>query len=356
MARGVARAWPSSDLRILPLSDGGDGFLEAILHGRPHQLVWTEAEDALGRPHPVPWGSLDGGRLAVLELARAVGIAGLPPPTPRSAATSGTEGLGAVLTAALATAPQRLVIGLGGSASTDGGVGVARRLGYRLLDRAGRDLPSGGAALAKLDRIVAPAQGRPARADIVGACDVTAPLLGPSGAARVFSPQKGADATTVSALEVGLERLRQVVARDLLVEAADLPGAGAAGGTGFGLVAFCGARLLPGVELVAELVGLDSELDLVRLVVTGEGRVDRESFAGKVVGEVVRRAHERGVPCLVVAGSADPSAALQLGTLGAALHLGGAPGHAPERTLEQAVYAACGERAEGDDPLRPGPQ
>ena len=131
-----------------------------------------------------------------------------------------------------------------------------------------------------------------------------------------------------------------MVARDLLVEAADLPGAGAAGGTGFGLVAFCGARLLPGVELVAELVGLDSELDLTRLVVTGEGRVDRQSFAGKVVGEVVRRAHERGLACLVVAGSADPSAALQLGTLGAALHLGGAPGHAPERTLEQAVYAA----------------
>ncbi len=356
MARGVARAWPSSDIRLLPLSDGGDGFLEAILNGRSHRLVWTEAEDALGRPRRVPWGSLDGGRLAVLELAGAVGIAGVPSPTPHSAAISGTEGLGVVLTAALATGPQRLVIGLGGSASTDGGAGVARRLGYRLLDRAGRDLRPGGAALAELDRIVAPAQGRPAGAEIVGAYDVTAPLLGPSGAARVFGPQKGADASTVSELEAGLERLRRVVARDLLVEAADLPGAGAAGGAGFGLVAFCGARLVPGAELVAELVGLDSALDLARLVVTGEGRVDRQSFAGKVVGEVVRRAHRRGLPCLVVAGSVDPSAALQLGTLGAALHLCGAPGHAPERTLEQAAHAACGELAQGDDPLRPRPQ
>ncbi|MGC8473752.1 MAG: glycerate kinase, partial [Candidatus Dormibacteria bacterium] len=356
MARGVAHAWPASEVRLLPLSDGGDGFLEAILHGRDHLLASTWAEDALGRRRPVPWATLEGGRLAVVELAQAVGIAGLPAPTPHSAATSGTEGLGAVLTAALATAPQRLVIGLGGSASTDGGAGIARKLGYRLLDRAGRELAPGGAALTELARIVAPAQGRPSGPEILAACDVTAPLLGRSGAAQVFGPQKGADAPTVSRLEAGLERLRQVVARDLLVEAADLPGAGAAGGAGFGLVAFCGARLVPGVELVAELVGLDLELSGARLVVTGEGRVDRQSFAGKVVGEVAGRAHRRGLPCLVVAGSADPEAAIRLRRLGAALRLCGEPGGKPESRLEQVVQAACRELAERDDGLRPGPQ
>ena len=356
MARGAARAYPTSDRRILPLSDGGDGFLEALLHGRRGDLVWTEAEDALGRRRPVAWGALDGGRLAVVELARAVGIAGLPPPTPNSAATSGSEGLGTVLAAALASSPQRLFVGLGGSASTDGGAGMARRLGYRLLDRQGRDLPPGGAALVELDRIVAPPHRRSAGVEVVGACDVSAPLLGPSGAAQVFGPQKGADASTVRGLEAGLERLRWVVARDLRVEAAEIPGAGAAGGAGFGLVAFCGARLVPGVKLVAELLGLDSELDGAGLVVTGEGRLDRQSFSGKVVGAVVGRARRRGLPCLVVAGSADRAAALRLQGLGAVLQLCGDPGSAPGSSLERAVYAACGELALGADAPRPGPQ
>ncbi len=356
MALGVARAWPDADLHLLPLSDGGDGFLDAVLRGRGRRLVWTEGEDALGRRHPVPWGSLEGGRLAVVELARAVGIAGLPPATPRSAATSGTEGLGALLAAALASRPRRLLVGLGGSASTDGGAGLARRLGYRLLDRVGRDLPPGGSALGRLDRILVPPQGPPAEVEVSGACDVSAPLLGPSGAARVFGPQKGADPTTVAELEAGLERLRRVVARDLLVEAADIPGAGAAGGAGFGLVAFCGARLVPGAELVAELVGLDSELAGAELVVTGEGRLDLQSFSGKVVGEVVRRARRRGLPCLVLAGSADPAAAHRLRGMGAALHLYGEPGHPPAAQLEQAVHVACGEFAAGARALRPGPQ
>jgi glycerate kinase len=356
MARGAARACPDSNIHLLPLSDGGDGFLEAVLHGRREGLVWTEAEDALGRRSRVSWGSLDGGRLAVVELARAVGIAGLPPPTPSSAATSGTEGLGTVLAAALASSPRRLIVGLGGSASTDGGAGIARRLGYRLLDRHGRDLPRGGGALVELDRIVAPPHRRLEGAEILGACDVSAPLLGHSGAASVFGPQKGADAATVRELEVGLERLHRVAARDLLVEAAEIPGSGAAGGAGFGLVAFCGARLVSGVELVAELLGLDSELDGAGLVLTGEGRVDPQSFAGKVVGEVARRARRRGLPCLVVAGSADRTATIRLRELGAVLHLCGAPGRAPGRHLAQAVYAACGEMALGADAPRPGAQ
>ena len=353
LAQGVKAAWPAASCHLLPLSDGGDGFLSVLVRGRRGRISWVESEDALGGPHLAPLGWLEEGRVAVAELARVVGLASLRAPGPHSAATSGTDGLGRLLAAALAGGPDQLLVGLGGSASTDGGAGLARPLGYRLLDREGEELPRGGAALRRLERIVRPRAAPWARVEVVGACDVAAPLLGSRGSARSFGPQKGADPATVAALEEGLGRLAEVVARDLGVRAAAVPGAGAAGGAGFGLLAFAQARLISGSRLVAERVGLDGWLARSQLVVTGEGRVDRQSLAGKAVGEVVRRARGAGIPCLVVAGSAEPIAAREVRQLGAVLHLAGDPGGAPARRLHEAARLACQALSAGDP--APGP-
>ncbi len=347
IAAGVGAAWPAVEVNVLPLSDGGDGFLSALLASGRGRRRWHSVRDALGRPHRAPLGWLGAQRTAVLELALAVGIGDVWPPSPRSAAVSGTFGLGELLRAALDRAPARILVGLGGSASTDGGAGLAEALGYRLLDAGGRELPAGGAALRRLERIEGRGRDpRLAQVEIVAACDVSAPLLGPGGAAPTFGPQKGADPATVARLAQGLSRLAQVAERDLGgAGLAGLPGAGAAGGAGFGLAAFAGAKLVKGAPLVAEVAGLDRHLEVARLVITGEGRFDLQSLRGKAVGEVCRRARAAGVACLVVAGSADKRAAAELGSLGAGLALSGEGGArsaaAARRLLSEAVRDAC---------------
>jgi glycerate kinase len=198
---------------------------------------------------------------------------------------------------------------------------MARALGYRFIGADGGEIPEGGLGLLELDRIdTAEVDPRLAGVEVVAACDVDNPLLGPSGAAAVYGPQKGADRRLVQQLELGLSQLAQVAARDLGTTGLELrPGSGAAGGTGFGLVAFLGARLARGVEVVADAVGLDRLLESCDLVLTGEGRFDLQSLEGKVPGEVARRARRLGVPCLVIAGSVEVEALRQLHELGGQL-------------------------------------
>ncbi|HEY8415456.1 MAG TPA: glycerate kinase, partial [Thermaerobacter sp.] len=222
---------------------------------------------------------------------------------------------------------RRLLVAIGGSATTDGGTGMLAALGARFLDGAGRPLPPGGGPLARLARIdLDGLDPRLRRVRIEVACDVDNPLTGPRGAAAVYAPQKGATPEMVEQLEAGLRRLADVAAVVLGRDLREEPGAGAAGGLGFGLLAFLGARLRPGAELVMDAVGFDGYLDGAGLVLTGEGRTDRQTLAGKLVARVARRARDRGVPVVVISGAVDPAAAPELQRLGVAALLAATPG------------------------------
>jgi glycerate kinase len=258
-------------------------------------------EGPLGEPVEAEYGLIDGST-AVVELASASGLP-LVPPDRRDPRATSTYGFGQLLAAARGSGAKTIIAGIGGSATNDAGAGMAQALGYRLLDAGGHDLPRGGAALAKLERIDA------SRVDpgwkevkVRVACDVRNPLTGPEGATAVYGPQKGATKDMIGQLDAGLKRFAEVVKRDLGVEVDSLPGAGAAGGAGAGLVAFLHAELEPGAPLVVEASGLDRALAGAALVFTGEGRVDAQTAYGKGPSEVARRAKALGIPVVLLAG------------------------------------------------------
>ena len=309
MALGVKRALPRGEARTLLVADGGEGTVEALLQALPGRRQRVVAPGPLSEPVEAGFALLDDGR-ALVEMAAASGLS-LVAEGRRDALRASSAGTGRLVAAALDAGARRLIVGVGGSASTDGGTGAARELGWRFLDARGRELEPGGAALARLARI--DAEGVDARlrtARVVGACDVGNGLLGPRGAARWFAPQKGATAEEVERLEEGLTLLAERIAGDLGVEVASMRGAGAGGGMGAGLVAFFGATLRPGFRLVAEEVGLARHLEGARLALTGEGRLDRQSLSGKVPAGVARAAKAQGVACLAVAGTVDLPAAM----------------------------------------------
>lgn len=320
IAAGVHRAWPGIEVHLRPLADGGDGFLATLLAVAGGHRSRHRVSGPLGAPvrAPIGWLPDRAGESAVIELASACGLTLLAAPGPESAARSSSRGLGELIRQALERRPARILVGLGGSACTDGGAGMAQALGYQLLDQAGAEVGPGGVCLQELERIESASQVPDlGPVEVIGACDVTNPLLGPGGAAATFAPQKGADLATVQSLEQGLRRLAEVADRDLgWSDASAAPGSGAAGGTGFGLIRFCGAKLESGAALVARATGLDQALEGCGAVFTGEGRFDLQSLAGKATGEVVRRAAERGLPCVVLAGSAEPDALSELLALG----------------------------------------
>ena len=295
LARGWSAVRPADELALLPLADGGEGTVDAFAAASPDaDLRTTRVTGPDGRGVDASWLLLPDGT-AVTELAESSGLPLMAGPDPLGASTLG---LGEVLAEALAAGADRIVVGLGGSASTDGGAGALQALGARFLGPDGRALPPGGGALldlahADLSGLLAP----PARG-VTLLCDVTAPLLGPCGAAHVFGPQKGAGPEQVALLDEALARLAGVLAGE--PEAA---GMGAAGGTAYGLAAAWGAEIAPGARTVAHLAGLPAALDRADLVVTGEGRFDRTSLTGKVVGGVVELASSAGVPVGIVAGS-----------------------------------------------------
>jgi glycerate kinase len=295
IARGLARVLPAAEVVVRPVADGGEGTVAAALRaGYLPRGARVSGPD--GRPVQATI-AVDGGT-AVVELASAAGI-GLAPP---AALTATTRGVGDLLLAALDAGARRLVLGLGGSATTDGGAGMLQALGFRLMDSSGADLPPGGGALAALDRIDATGvDPRLAEAELVVATDVSNPLTGPTGAAAVFGPQKGASPADVVALDAALVRYAAVLRRDLGVAVADVPGAGAAGGTAAGALAL-GARLVSGAGLVCDLVGLGESLAGADLVITGEGALDEQTLGGKAPAEVAARARAAGVPCLGLAG------------------------------------------------------
>ncbi|MGI9113168.1 MAG: glycerate kinase [Gaiellaceae bacterium] len=311
-AHAIALGWrsarPQDELVLVPMADGGGGTIEVVAKAVPGaQRHETEVLDARGRPAVATWLSLPDGR-ALIESAQACGLSQLEPDE-RDPVTATSFGVGQLLLAARAAGHSTLVIGLGGSATVDGGVGAARALGHRLRFLAG-----------ELDRITHRAS---LDAEAVVAADVSSPLLGPEGAALRFGAQKGASDADLLLLERSLARLAGVVERDLDGGPwRDLPGAGAAGGLGFGLAAFCGARIEPGAPIVAELVGLPEALDGATYVVTGEGALDRQTATGKVPAHVLSLARGRRLETFAIAGrledgAGDPfDAAVELGPEG----------------------------------------
>jgi glycerate kinase len=301
IARGVRTVWPDAETVELPLADGGEGTVRALVRATGGALRSARVHDPLLREIDAEWGVLGDRTTAVVEMAAANGLPLLREDErdPRITSTRGTGEL--ILTAAMSGA-HRIVIGIGGSATNDGGAGMARAFGYRFFDREGNQLPEGGAALARLARIDGQTDPRLVRPSIDVACDVRNPLLGPEGASAVFGPQKGATPEMVRELDAALARYADVLERFVRRPVRDVPGAGAAGGLGAGLVAFLDARLISGAKLVLEAVGFERRLDGAALVVTGEGRIDGQSIYGKLTHAVTVAARARGIPVVAVAG------------------------------------------------------
>jgi glycerate kinase len=306
IARGVREARPDAEIVEIPVADGGEGTVEALVSARHGTFRSVEVEGPLGDPVQATYGLIDDGRTGVVELASASGLT-LIPAEKRDPRKTSTYGFGELLEAVRKQGIESIIAGIGGSATNDGGAGLAQALGYRLLAAGGRELSRGGAALAQLARIDATGFDPAWRSvSLMVACDVTNPLTGPQGASYIYGPQKGADEKMVRELDQALAHLAEIIERDLGKQVADVPGAGAAGGAGAGLIAFLDARLVPGAPLVVDASGFEKVLPGARLVITGEGRVDGQTAFGKAPGEVAKRAHRAGIPTLLLAGSRGP--------------------------------------------------
>jgi glycerate 2-kinase len=319
LAKGVRAAIPHVSLALRPIGDGGEGTIDALLLAHGGRISAKRVSGPMGEPVQASLAHLADGSCA-LEMSSAAGLI-LVDPSRRDALASSTRGLGELIAAALDEGERRILVGLGGSASTDGGTGAAKAVGWRFLDAAGGELPPGGGSLRYLARIDnSGVRPEVSAAAIVAACDVDNPLLGDSGAARVFAPQKSASPEEVEILEEGLATLATRIKEDLGMDVAGLAGSGAAGGTGAGLRAFFGAELGAGFEVVSEAANLRDEIDEADLVMTGEGSLDDQSLGGKAPIGVARMARGFEVPCYAVAGevSADPGALKREGILGSA--------------------------------------
>ncbi len=310
-ARAAAAGWrrgrPDDDVAEVPMADGGEGTLDAMVDGLGGERRTVRVSGPLGDPVEAGYGMVPGpsGPTAIVEMARASGLE-LIAEARRDPKRTTTRGTGELIRAALRERPAQIIVCIGGSATNDGGAGMARALGVRLLDAEGREIVAGGAGLLDLARIDA-SRLNPAvsRTRFVVASDVDNPLTGPQGASAVFGPQKGATSDDVVLLDRALAHFAAVVHRDLGIDVRHVPGAGAAGGLGAGLVAFLGAHLRPGVGVVMEAVGLRERLSRADLAVTGEGKFDEQSLHGKAPAGVIRAAREAGVPAVVLCGRAE---------------------------------------------------
>ena len=303
IARGVLAAVPDAETVLLPVADGGDGTLHALVDATGGEIFTCTVTGPINQQVEAQWGVMGDGRTAVIEMAKASGLAMLPTQR-RNPRTTTTLGTGQLLREASEKGFSRVIIGLGGSATNDAGAGMATALGAKFLDASGNPLPPGGAALARLDRVDTSGMIESLSGiEIVGATDVTNPLCGPTGASAIFGPQKGATEGVVAELDAALLNFAQIVKRDTGQDVLDIPGAGAAGGLGAGLIAFAGAKLQSGIDMVCQMLDFDRHLEGADLVFTGEGRVDLSTVFDKAPVGVARHAKAHGVPTVLLAGS-----------------------------------------------------
>lgn len=302
MRRGVLAAVPGAEVVCAPVADGGDGLTEVMAAALGGRLVPVKVAGPRFEERDACFCLVAEQGLAVIEMARASGLALLRQDL-RDPTLTSTFGTGQLIQAALSHGVRRIIVGLGGSATCDGGIGMAAALGYRFLDAGGEELRPIGLSLPLVESIDGSGlEPRLAGVTVVGICDVSNPLTGENGASHVYSPQKGATPDQVRLLDAGLARLARVVARDLGRDVERMPGAGAAGGLGGGLHAFLGAELRPGVEVVIDLVGLREKIKEADLVLTAEGRIDFQTAYDKAPAGVARAARAAGVPCIAVCG------------------------------------------------------
>jgi glycerate 2-kinase len=299
IARGWAAVRPGDELDLLPMSDGGDGFGEIMSSLLGAAATVTPTIDAAHRPCDATWWFQEQTRTAIVESARIIGLAQLPPGNYHPFDLD-TEGLGEVVHAAAKQGARRCIIGIGGSATNDAGFGMARRLGWGFFDEPGANLQR-WTELNRLSSVAPPPQWQ-LFDELIVAVDVQNPLLGPKGCTRVYGPQKGLRPGDFAPAEQCLQRLASVLQQQLRLDFANTPGAGAAGGLGFGLLTFAGARLAGGFELFASQAQLRQRLQKSDLVITGEGAIDRQTLMGKGVGQVANLSRDVGVLCLGLAG------------------------------------------------------
>jgi glycerate kinase len=308
IAEGLSLVWPDAKITRLPLSDGGEGWVETIVNAAGGRFVSESVAGPLGAPLEATYGLIDLAErpTAVIEMASASGLHVIDQTAwdPRRTSTYGT---GELILHALDEGVRRLLVGIGGSATNDGGAGMALALGARFLDIDGRPLGPGGAELARLERVdLSNMDQRIREVEVLVASDVDNPLTGEQGASAVFGPQKGASPEVVAELDAALAHFADKLEASFGRVARDEPGAGAAGGLGFGLMMFCEALLQPGVELCLDALGADRALERADLVITGEGRIDEQTLRGKAPLGVARRAVNFGVPVVAVAGAIEP--------------------------------------------------
>jgi len=299
---GLRAVLPDCSVVKIPMADGGEGTVEAMVEATGGQYVEQEVHGPLNDVIKARYGILSGGQTAVIEMAAASGLP-LVPLRKRNPMKTTTLGTGELIASALKKGVQNIIIGIGGSATVDGGVGMAQAIGVRFFDREGREVGSGGESLARIHTI--DLSGRMAQVDsgrIRVACDVKNPLLGPSGAAYVYGPQKGATPEMVKKLEGYLANLAELVKEQIGIDIKDIPGAGAAGGLGAGLVAFAGAELEPGIDIVIDTLRLEDKIKDADLVITGEGQMDYQSVFGKTPIGVAKTARKLGIPVIAIVG------------------------------------------------------
>jgi glycerate kinase len=338
--KGLRLAWPGVKTTRLMLTDGGEGFMELMVRQTGGRLRSARTTDAAGHPCRAQWGVLGDGKTAVIGLTSASGIAQLPKAL-RNPEKTTNLGTGQLLAQAVDEGYKEIVLGIGGSATTEGGISLAQGVGYKFLASDGAELTGVGGNLGKIAKIVAPKQKL--KSKFVVATDVDNPLFGPKGAAYQFGPQKGADAAMVKRLDAGLRHLAKIVKRDLGKDVAQKPGAGAAGGCGYGLMAFLNAKRENGFHLVRRLIGLDALVREHDLVITGEGCFDRTSLLGKAPSQLGEMARKLKRPAWALCGRVDLPEGKSPFTKLAGLSTPENPGPHPD-TLTSAQHAKRLER------------
>jgi len=316
IAEGLHEVLPNAEIEIVPMADGGEGTAEAICEARGGSWLKCKAHDPIGREIEARYAWIEDGNLAVMEMSEAAGMRRLSE-NERDPVRATTFGVGEIILDAANRGANEIIVGLGGSATNDGGFGMARALGFRFSSNA-RELTEDVSELRNLTTIAAPVAAGvspasskmqptrlPPQLKIIAAVDVRNPLLGEKGATRVFGPQKGASKDELSVLEQALTRLADVVAKESDFDFRHKPGAGAAGGLGFGLMSFCGATIRSGFDVVAEAVGLESKMKDIDVVITGEGSLDRQTLEGKTPAGVARLARKLGKKVFAIVGRAS---------------------------------------------------